>query len=302
VEVELRGAPQASLTVIITQPDREPTVYYLTGDGTELRRVAPNGQDQQVVSNSLPCYLLSISGTGSDAAMACGGGDSTSLWVSSIDDGTSYWLAPARWSNHVSWLPDDTEIGFDVNGDGIYRIAPSGGAATKWIEMTALYSFGNSIRSEMRFSADRTRFVIVVGWGGGGGHVVLAGNIDFSNGMLTDVRQISQSSSGNWDSVAGGVDISADGETVYYSWRIWSQWSAELWRVGFDGSNRQQIWGGDGIGISRVRLSPDGQRVWFTHCDHNSSCSIANVDPDGSDYRVFPTVGPVASFAFGPQR
>lgn len=301
--VELRGKPDRSLTIRITQvQESEPTIYYMTYDGQQLRRLLSDSSDQFVAAAPYGrCGSPTLSAAGTELLLRCGtNGWDTALWVVDADGAGSYQLAAAAWSQHSSWHDGDTVVAFDINATGIHRISASGGSSSLWIPVSQFYPFGkNSFRGPgIRWSADHTRFAANVGVASAGGNMIFVGNIDFATGALSNIRHVSPAVGSSWTAAAGGVDMSADGEWVYYCWRDLSTSWQDVRRVRFDGTDEQVLWGrtvpGD-TGVGGVKLSPDGERLWFQPCVVGS-CAIASIAIDGSDYQEVTTAETPGSF------
>ncbi len=294
--VQLRGAPGETLSVRVTQiQELQPTIYYTSYDGQQLRRIDSDGSDVWIAGPPFgTCYSPVLSNAGSEVALMCStNGWDSQVWVMSVAGTGAYKLADAMWGSHISWQSADTEIAYDVNVEGIHRVATSGGAGPLWIPTSQFAPFGkNSFRwPGIRWSSDRTRFAANVGVASAGGNEAFVGNIDFATGALTNIRRISPSSGSSWSATVASVAITGDGETVFYGWRDFPAGVLELRRVGFDGSSPQTIWSAPvdpASGIGNMRLSPDGERLWFAPCA-TGGCKIASVNLDGSDYREVAT-------------
>jgi uncharacterized repeat protein (TIGR01451 family) len=277
------------------------SLYYVGDSGQTLYRSSMEGagavpiMEPPLAGTSL--HLVAVSNNGRWIAFTHSYGDVGELWVVNLDGSDPHKITDAPWATQVLWFPGDEQIGFraaSIGGgeDGaFYRVPRSGGTPTQWISPTSFAAFGKNCIGKLSLSKIGSRFAASAGICSAGEYVSFVGTIDVATGTLSNIRQVSPSSSGNWDRVSGEAVITPDGETVFYTRREMLTWFpptalGEIRRVSFDGSGEQVIWSPPQLayGPGSLLLSPDGLRLFFTR-DALTPEVFASMKLDGSDYQ-----------------
>ncbi len=285
-------------------------IAYTVG-GTELWVMNDDGTDQRMLLGAPPLgtySFIALSHDGEQLLYSFGStGWDNELWAVRLDGTGNSLVAPAAWLNCLAWLEDDSEAVFQragANSGSLFRTHLATGVESLWVDVSQMSGYSlNTFRHSFRWSADRGRAAFGVGVAGGGSNTVFSADFDFATGTLSNVVQLSPSGS-SWSVVTSGADISADGSTVFYSWRNNNVNVARLVRVASDGSGETVLLerpsaGGD---YGAVRLSTDGTRLYFSAPSVISpgSWALARINVDGSGYTELVSESVGISFDVGP--
>ena len=215
------------------------------------------------------------------------GGWNDELWTVRMDGTGNQLLTPAAWLDSQLWLMDGVEVGYKRAGgtwESMYRTDVATGTEALWVDASQMQPWGlNKFAVAFRMSADRTKAAFIVGVGGGGNHSVFSAGIDADTGTLSDIVRVSPQGAGWW--CATGVDVTADGSRVYYSWQDRGQNRYQILSVNADGSDTRLVCEmTNQIGtFGNIRLSPDGSEIYFTTVSQDGpGFAIASVAADGS--------------------